>query len=46
MTGEIVLMKESFYQKSGYISLQILGSKCTYDVGPEKLDELIKTFAD
>ncbi|MBP5363396.1 MAG: hypothetical protein J6Y71_10345 [Ruminococcus sp.] len=45
MTGEIILMKDAFYPKSGYISLQILGDKCTYDVGAEKVDKLIKMFA-
>ena len=45
MAGEIILMKDAFYPKSGYISLQILGDKCTYDVGAEKVDKLIKMFA-
>ena len=46
LTGKIVLFKDQYRPQSGYISLQILGNCCTYDVGADKLDEFIKTFVD
>ena len=46
LMGKVVLLKDPFRPQSGYISIQILGSKCTYDVGATKLDELIRLFAE
>ena len=42
--GRIIIAKDILDPEAGYISLEILGKKCTYNVGAEKIDKFISSF--
>ena len=42
--GRIIIAKDILDPEAGYISLEILGNKCTYNVGAEKIDKFISSF--
>ena len=42
--GRIVIIEDILDSESGYISFEILGNKCTYNVDAEKIDKFISSF--
>ena len=44
--GRIVIIEDILEPESGYISFEILGNKCTYNVGADKINTFVLSFTN